>query len=122
MLNRITFLRCEEAKLDKNIEKAKQRVQECLSHKAARTQLHDDIALAVQDVLGTLQSQQESRGELRAAPSAPIQLSAQRASAVRDRLHWTFPAQVARLSRQQSPDRLSAQRTQAKRSCPVRSL
>lgn len=53
MMNRITFLKCEEAKLDRDIANTRKRTEELLSRKAERTK-DDDVLKATQDVLSTI--------------------------------------------------------------------
>ncbi|KAG1664176.1 hypothetical protein FOA52_011352 [Chlamydomonas sp. UWO 241] len=54
MLNRISFLRSQEATLDRDIETAKRRALELLQRKAEKAEqaLENDVAAALKDVLG----------------------------------------------------------------------
>jgi len=54
LLNRISFLRAEEAKLDRDFLRTQQRTEEMLLMKAERT-VDDDVYAAARDVLDNLQ-------------------------------------------------------------------
>jgi hypothetical protein len=53
MLNRISFLRSEEAKLDREIENAKKKALELLSRKAEKAEKlkDEEVAIAAKDII-----------------------------------------------------------------------
>ncbi len=68
MLNRIALLQSEEARLDRDIVNTHKRMQDLLSRKAEKAK-HEDVAVAVSDVLSALQQADKGAkaGELRGA-------------------------------------------------------
>ena len=56
LINRITMLQCQEAKMDREIENAREKTREALARKAeaAMKQKDEDVAATAKELLGTL--------------------------------------------------------------------